>query len=261
MLANLPPGEGKVLINTFEGGTIAPGIALQLERRGIPVELVPSLPVVYGDHRSDHGPPYRAKIYVVLGDEAIKKLKEPGPRIAHFSRPLLAEDRKTIEDIRAEAERTPPGPGRNALLELARDAEQGPPMEIAVYLDERPERIAQPGSDRRQPAEHERAEREHEGAATDQSQRRHVHHLTPVMGRPGDAPGEHQRHRPGEGTECDERDREDVVGAVERPDPPQQDHDAHRDRDPRSCPREVGALARERFVRLEDLGHEWYVRI
>jgi hypothetical protein len=140
VLAQLPPGDGPVLINAFQGGTVAPGIALQLERRGIPVELSPSLPVIYGEHRSESGPPYRAKLVVVLGDEAIAKFDPPGPRIAHFSKPLQAEDRRAIRNILKEAERTPPGAGRDALLELARNGRRGPAIEIAVYLDERPER-------------------------------------------------------------------------------------------------------------------------
>jgi hypothetical protein len=135
VLEHLPAGKGPVLINTSQGGTVAPGIVLALERHGIPVEMIPSLPVVYGPRRSDRGGPYRARIVIVSGDETIKKFVPPGPRIAHYTRPLGSQDREAIRAILAEANRAPPGPNRDALLALVRDAREGPAVEIAVYLD------------------------------------------------------------------------------------------------------------------------------
>jgi hypothetical protein len=134
VLDRLPPGHGPVLVDTAKGGVIAPGIVLALERHGIPVKVTPSQAVVYGARRNDDGGPYRARLVVVLGDEEIRAFKPPGPRIAHFVRPLTAADRRTIQGFREEAQRTPPGPERNALLDIARKGLQGPATEIAVYL-------------------------------------------------------------------------------------------------------------------------------
>ncbi len=134
VLDHLPPGHGPVLVNTAKGGVTAPGIVLALERHGIPVKVTPAQPVVYGARRNDDGGPYRARLVVVLGDEEIRAFEPPGPRIAHYVRPLTAADRRAIQDFFDEAQRTPPGPQRNALLDNARKGLQGPAIEIAVYL-------------------------------------------------------------------------------------------------------------------------------
>jgi hypothetical protein len=138
VLANLPPGDGPVLIDTSRGGSDAPGIALALERRGIPVEVLPSQPIVYGSRRNDSGGPYRAVLTIVKGDEEIAAFDPPGPRIAHYVRERNAEDLRALQRIIDEAEHTPPGPNREALLDLARRGRQGPAEEVAVYLSERP---------------------------------------------------------------------------------------------------------------------------
>jgi hypothetical protein len=138
VLAHLPPGDGPVLIDTSRGGSDAPGIALALERRGIPVEVLPSQPIVYGARRNDSGGPYRAVLTVVKGDEEIAAFTPPGPRIAHYIRQRNAADLRAIEKVIEEAERTPAGPNREQLLDLARRGSQGPAEEVAVYLSERP---------------------------------------------------------------------------------------------------------------------------
>jgi hypothetical protein len=137
VLARLPDGDGPVLIDTAQGGVIAPGIALQLERRGIPVEVRPSQPIVYGEWRNSDDGPYRAELVVVLGDEEIRKFDPPGPRIAHFVRPANAADREARRQFLAQARLTPPGPARDALLAVAERARVGPAEEVAVYLVER----------------------------------------------------------------------------------------------------------------------------
>lgn len=134
VLANLPDGSGPVLIDTTQGGVIAPGIALQLERRGIPVQMRPAQPVVYGSRRSKDDGPYRAELVVVLGDEEIRAFESPGPRIAHYVRKRNAADRAATRGFEQEARETPPGPERNALLEVVRKSRTGPAEEIAVYL-------------------------------------------------------------------------------------------------------------------------------
>ncbi len=136
VLENLPRGSGPVLIDTSKGGIIAPGIALALERHGIPVKVTPAQPVVYGARRSDDGGPYRARLVVVLGTDEIRSSTPPGPLIAHYERALTAADRRSIQDLVAEAERTPPGAGRDALLRLARRGLHAPAEEVAVYLVE-----------------------------------------------------------------------------------------------------------------------------
>jgi hypothetical protein len=138
VIGSLPPGDGPVLINTSRGGIMAPAIALALERRGIPVEVNPSQPVVYGDHRSSHDDTrYRAELTVVLGDRAIREFDPPGPRVAYFVRAHNETDRAAIEGFLRQARDVPPGPEREALVRAARDAGDGPAEEIAVYLTER----------------------------------------------------------------------------------------------------------------------------
>jgi hypothetical protein len=134
VLDRLPHGRGAVLVDTAKGGVIAPGIVLALERHGIPVKVTPAQPVVYGARRSDDGGPYRAQLVVVLGADEIRAFTPPGPRIAHYERPLSAADRRTIQRTLDEAKQTPPGPGRDTLVELARKGLQGPATEVAVYL-------------------------------------------------------------------------------------------------------------------------------
>ena len=134
VLDHLPPGHGPVLVDTNKGGVVAPGIVLALERHDIPVKVTPSQAVVYGARRNDDGGPYRARLVVVLGADEIRAFTPPGPRIAHYERPLSAADRRTIQRTLDEAKHTPPGPGRDALVELARKGLQGPATEIAVFL-------------------------------------------------------------------------------------------------------------------------------
>lgn len=136
VLEHLPPGKGPVLINTSQGGIVAPGIALALERHGIPVKVTPSQPVVYGARRNDDGGPYRARLVVVLGHDEIRAFTPPGPRIAYYVRPATAADRRAIQRIIDEAEHAPPGAGRDALVENARKSLDSPAEEVAVYLVE-----------------------------------------------------------------------------------------------------------------------------
>jgi hypothetical protein len=139
VLANLPAGDGPVLVDTSKGGLVAPGIALQLERHGIPVEVRPSQPVVYGRWRSSEGGgPYRAELTVVLGDEEIQDfervVERPGRRIAHYLRRRTAADRAITRRFLREASETPPSAERDAFLDVARRSQTGPAEEIAVYL-------------------------------------------------------------------------------------------------------------------------------
>jgi hypothetical protein len=144
VLAGLPDGDGPVLVDITKGGLVAPGITLQLERQGIPVEVRPSQPVVYGKWRdSEGGGPYRAELMVVLGDEEIRAYENgspnPGRRIAHYRRARTAADRATTRQFVREARQTPPGPERDAFMKVARESRTGPAEEIAVYL------VAPPG--------------------------------------------------------------------------------------------------------------------
>lgn len=134
VLAHLPPGSGPVLIVTTQAPTIVPGIALALEKHGIPVRVSPSQPIVYGSRRDSNGGPYRAELTVVNGHDNIKRFHPPGPRIAYFSRPLTAADRRALQQFVEQARHTPAGPDRQALLQVARVGRQGPAEEVAVYL-------------------------------------------------------------------------------------------------------------------------------
>jgi len=134
VLKNLPPGEGPVLIDITNGGIVAPGIALALERAGIPARITPDSIVVYGENRLARGGPYRATIVPVVGDDQIREFTPPGPRIAHYVRQQNAEDRKLIREAMKKARELPAGPSRDAFIELLERGKTGPAEEIAVYL-------------------------------------------------------------------------------------------------------------------------------
>ncbi|MGZ4755882.1 MAG: hypothetical protein ACXWA9_13300 [Acidimicrobiia bacterium] len=134
VLAHLPEGKGPVLIDTSHGGIVAPGIALALERRGIATKMVPDQVVVYGTGRTPQGPPYRAELIPVLGDEQIRAFTPPGPRIAHYVRQQTAADRRRLKAYLKQAREIPPGPARTAFLKLLEQGVHGPAEEIAVYL-------------------------------------------------------------------------------------------------------------------------------
>jgi hypothetical protein len=117
---------------------MAPAIALALERRGIPVEVNPSQPVVYGQWRnSAEDRRYRAELTVVLGDRAIREFDPPGPRVAYFVREHTEDERAAVDGFLRQAREVAPGPERDALIKAARDAQDGPADEIAIYLTER----------------------------------------------------------------------------------------------------------------------------
>jgi hypothetical protein len=134
VLAHLPPGDGPVLVDTSLGGTVAPGIVLALERRGIPTEVSPANKVVYGARRGEKGGPYRAELVPVFGDDAIEKLPPPGERIAHFVKPQTPAFRRQVEEWLRDAEALPPGKERRAFVKLLRSGLEGPEQEIVVYL-------------------------------------------------------------------------------------------------------------------------------
>lgn len=134
VLKNLPPGEGPVLIDISNGGIVAPGIALALERDGIPTRITPDASVVYGKERLARGGPYRATLVPVLGDDQIREFTPPGPRIAHYVRQQTAADRRAIRGYLKNARKLPPGPARDAFLRLLERGSNGPAEEIAVYL-------------------------------------------------------------------------------------------------------------------------------
>ena len=130
VLANLPDGSGPVRIDTTQGGVIAPGIALQLERHGIPVQMRPAQPVVYGDRRSNDDGPYRAELVVVLGDEEIRAFDPPGPR--HRA-------------LRAASATRPTGPRRAASPGGARDAARARPRRVPRGGAQEPDRPGRGG--------------------------------------------------------------------------------------------------------------------
>jgi hypothetical protein len=136
VLEHLPPGKGPVLIDTENGGIVAPGIALALERHGIPTRITPDSIVVYGNERVARGGPYRATLVPVLGDEQIREFEPPGPRIAHFVRHQTADDRRAIKEYLKTARSLPPGPTRDQFIKLLEEGQRGPAQEIAVYLVE-----------------------------------------------------------------------------------------------------------------------------
>jgi hypothetical protein len=122
----------------LRGGLVAPGLVLQLERHGVPVVVRPAQPVVYGKWRDAGAGPYRAELFVVLSDEEIatyeRESPDPGRRIAHYSRRRNAADRATTREFVREAQQRPPGPERDAFLDVARRSRTGPAEEMAVYL-------------------------------------------------------------------------------------------------------------------------------
>ncbi len=134
VLRNLPAGKGPVLIDIKDGGIVAPGIALALERHGIPTRITPDAKIVYGEDRLARGGPYRATLVPVMGDEQIRAFTPPGPRIAHYVRQQTPADRRAIRQYLKNARALPPGPARDQFVQLLERGKNGPAQEIAVYL-------------------------------------------------------------------------------------------------------------------------------
>lgn len=134
VLAALQPGRGPVLVDATHGGWAVPGIVLQLERHGMPVEVTPEQSIVFGPDRRPAGAQYRARLMVVSGYDEIGRLTPPGPRIAHYVRPLTAVERRVAHKKLYDMRLLPPGPARTALTRVLRRNLNGPAEEIAVYL-------------------------------------------------------------------------------------------------------------------------------
>ena len=158
--------------------------------------------------------PYRAKLVPVLGDDAIHNFKPTGP-----ASPTTSSRRPPR--IGAPDPGQPGGPeaptrsGAHGVPEAAQGRGQRTgSRDLAVYLAE-----PKPPSPRfwvtrprigpvktrcgwwasgREPAEHERREREDERPVTDEAQRRAVHGVAAVMGGAGDAARQHDRGGPSE---------------------------------------------------------------
>jgi hypothetical protein len=82
VMAGLPPGSGPVEISGTNAILTVPGLALALERHGIPVVMSPATPIVYGDRRSPGRARPRARLDVYEGDSAAQA--HPGRRIGHY---------------------------------------------------------------------------------------------------------------------------------------------------------------------------------
>ena len=136
VLARLPEGTGPVLIDTSNGGVVAPGIALALERYGIPVEVSPANKVVYGPNRGDAGGPYRAVLVPVFGHDAIEKVTPPGPVIARYLKRQTPEFRRRVLGWLRDAKELPPSKERTTFVRLLEHGLDGPETEIVVYLKE-----------------------------------------------------------------------------------------------------------------------------
>lgn len=137
VIEHLPAGPGPVLLDLTHGGpAVAPGIALALERRGIPVEVRPGNPVVYGSHRDPAGGPYRAVLAPVSGYEQVARAQPPpGPVIARYVVPETAAARRRREQMLEDARALPPGKERRDLIRLLEGGRGAPTTEIVVYLE------------------------------------------------------------------------------------------------------------------------------
>jgi hypothetical protein len=138
VLEQLPPGTGPVLLDvTKGGGLVAPGLALALEKHGIPVELDPGNKVVYGPDRGPSGGPYRAVLVPAFGQGDLDELKPPPGRvIARFVKPQTPAYRRLVREWLAKAKDLAPGPEKTAFLELLDNGRNSPQVEIVVFLKE-----------------------------------------------------------------------------------------------------------------------------
>ncbi len=135
VLAHLPPGKGTVLIDNAHASLQTPGIVLALEKHGIPTAVVPSQVVMFGYDRDVSHSPYRAGLVPIAGG-AVGRVRAPrnGRRIAHYTRPLNAGDRRGIRVYIRQTERLPPSKDRTELLKELRDRLSLPAQIIEVYL-------------------------------------------------------------------------------------------------------------------------------
>jgi hypothetical protein len=133
VLANLPTGRGTVVVDDSSGLGPALGIVLALERRGIPVAVIPSQPVLFGDHRGVGRGPFRAALVTVSG-AAVDTVQPTGRRIAHFERPWSSAERDRIRRDLDQTRALAPSKGRTALLRILQDRLHRPAQLISVYL-------------------------------------------------------------------------------------------------------------------------------
>ena len=125
---------GPVVLDTTHGVLESPGIALSLERSGIPVRVRGAESAVpYGPDRTWHCGPYRSQVVVLSGDENIAAHRPRWPRVAHWSEDYPAADREHQKYVRLVWSRRPPSALRTQMLKNVAAELNGPKYEVAVF--------------------------------------------------------------------------------------------------------------------------------
>lgn len=136
VIAHLPNRPGPVLVDLSTGADVASGLVLALDRHGIPVEVNPANPVVYGSRRDPGGGPYRAVLRILVGQDQIRAFRGRGTRVAHYTRPQTAADLRAVRHRMSEALALPPGLVRDTMVRSVRASGRGAAEDIAIFMTE-----------------------------------------------------------------------------------------------------------------------------
>ncbi len=127
--------KGVVVLDTTHSVLESPGLALELERAGIPVRVIGRAgSVPYGPDRQWHCGPYRARITVLSDDDVIAKYRPPWPRVAHWVVPYTAAERQRQQYVRGLWASRPPSPERTLKLTIYDLQLDGPKYEVSAYV-------------------------------------------------------------------------------------------------------------------------------
>lgn len=129
-------GRGPAVLDTTYGVLESPGLALALERAGIPVRIVghdASIP--YGSERRWRCGVARARLRIYSGDDNIRAQHPTGRRIARWIEEYTPADRRRQQLTRTAWLTQPPSGARTRVLEKVESELNGPKYLVEVYDD------------------------------------------------------------------------------------------------------------------------------
>lgn len=134
VIAAVRRGRGPVVLDTTRGVLDAPGLALALERAGIPVRVrYRDWSVPYGLERVWRCGSARAELLVYSGDDVQREHPPRGRRVARWSEPYPAAERRQLALERYALLQQPAAPVRDRRIEELDTLLNGPKYAVEVY--------------------------------------------------------------------------------------------------------------------------------
>ena len=146
VIAAIPrQGREPVVLDTTYGVLESPGLALALERAGLPVRVLGlESSVPYGPEREWHCGVSRARLRIYSGDDNIKAQNPVGRRIARWVEQYSPVERRRQNLTRAAFLAQPPSAVRTRVLARAESELNGPKYLVEVYDDGRVDEPCRP---------------------------------------------------------------------------------------------------------------------